>query len=116
MNRISPDRGLGVATRACGPRWVAALAFAQLVLSLGSAAADAQTPPSPAPAPAAAIRSTWLRCGGVWDRRGGQTQGPTPLRGPADRICSVRPGPDAMPPAPGLLPVGLTCPPGLIHT
>src|ERR1700730_1305871 len=99
MNRFSPDRRLGVATPACGPRWVAALAFAQLVLSLGSAAADAETPPGPAqaPAPAPTISSTWPRCGGLWDGRGGKTHGATLIEVRADRIVSVRPGVDATP-------------------
>jgi imidazolonepropionase-like amidohydrolase len=95
---------------------VAALAFAQLVLSLGSAAADAQTPPGPAPAPAAAISSTWLRCGGLWDGRGGKTQGPTLIEVRADRIVSVRESADAMPAAKVIDLSGLICLPGLIDS
>src|SRR6267378_1630607 len=108
MNRFSPDCQLGVATRACGPRWVAALALAQLVLSSGSAAAEAETPLAPAPA----ISSTWLRCGGLWDGRGGKTQGPTLIEVRADKIVSVRPGADATPAAKVIDLSGLICLPG----
>jgi imidazolonepropionase-like amidohydrolase len=118
MNRISPDCRLGVATRACGPRWLAPLAFAQLVLTFGSAAADAETPNAPAPA----VSSTWLRCGGLWDGRGGKTSGPALIEVRADKIVSVRPdtgarpSADASPPGKVIDLSGLTCLPGLIDS
>jgi imidazolonepropionase-like amidohydrolase len=118
MNRFSPDCRLGVATRACGPRWVAALAFAQLIPGLGSAAAEAETPPAPAPA----VSSTWLRCGGLWDGRGGKTGGPALIEVRADKIVSVRSGadarsgPDATPAGKVIDLSGLTCLPGLIDS
>jgi imidazolonepropionase-like amidohydrolase len=112
MNWFSPDCRLGVATRACGPRWVAALAFAQLVLGPGYAAAEAETPVGPAPV----VSSTWLRCGRLWDGRGGKTRGPTLIEVRADRIVSVRPGADATPAGKVVDLSGLTCLPGLIDS
>lgn len=121
MNRISPDCRLGVATRACGPRLVAALSVAGLVLGLGGLgfpAAAAETPPAPAPA----LSSTWLRCGGLWDGRGGKTGGPALIEVRADKIVSVRPDTGARPSADASPPVkvidlsGLTCLPGLIDS
>ena len=109
MNRSSPDYRLGVATRAGGPRGVAALAIAQFILGLGgfvALAAAAETPTAPAPA----VSSTWLRCGGLWDGRGGKTQGATLIEVRGDRILSVRPPR----PAPWHAAIfRLTCLPGL---
>src|SRR5450631_3399090 len=115
MNPISPDCRPGVATRGCGPRWAAALAIAELVLGLagnGSPAAAAETPPDPAPA----VSSTWLRCGGLWDGRGGKTQGPTLIEVRADKIVSVRPGAGAAPAGKVIDLSALTCVPGLIDS
>ena len=50
----------------------AALAVAHFCL-LAVVSARADTPPAPAPNAA----STWLRCGALWDGRGGKTLGPT---------------------------------------
>src|SRR5258706_12595302 len=115
MTSSPPDCRLGLAPRARGLRWVAALAIAELIVGLGglgSAAAEAEAPPGPAPA----VSSTWLRCGGLWDGRGGKTHGPTLIEGRADRIVSGRPGSDAAPDGKVIDLSGLTRLPGLIHS
>src|SRR5882757_5866920 len=120
MTSFPPDCRLGVAARARGLRWVAALAIAELIVGLGglgSAAAEAEAPPGPAPA----VSSTWLRCGGLWDGRGGKTSGPALIEVRADKIVSVRTSADARPgadaPAGKVIDLsGLTCIPGLIDS
>ncbi len=69
-----------------------------------------------APGPTTIVESTWLRCGAVWDGRGGKVVGPTLIEVRAEKIVSTKPAGDVMPPGKVLDLTGLTCLPGLIDT
>lgn len=64
------------------------------------------------------VESTWLRCGAVWDGRGGKVTGPMLIEVRAEKIVSIKPAGDVMPQGKVLDLMGLTCLPGLIdaHT
>jgi imidazolonepropionase-like amidohydrolase len=90
-------------------RSVVAAKFACVFLSLASAAASGAVDSPPA-AP------VWLKCGSVWDGRGGKARGPAVIEVRANRIVSVRDSGDS--PAEGTVVdlAGLTCLPGLIDS
>lgn len=100
---------LGHARSACG--LAAALVAAQF--SLGVATAFAQTTPGATPAPEG---STWLRCGGLWDGRGGKTSGATLIEVRGERIVSVQPATQGKPEGKMVDLSALTCIPGLIDS
>lgn len=60
--------------------------------------------------------STWLRCGAVWDGRGGKVTGPMLIEVRAEKIVSIKSAGDVMSPGKVLDLMGLTCLPGLIDT
>ncbi len=62
------------------------------------------------------VESTWLRCGAVWDGRGGKVTGPMLIEVRAEKIVSIKSAGDVMPPGKVLDLMGLTCLPGLIDT
>ena len=92
---------------------VRASARGMLLLGLlGAIACASAAEPAAAPVPS----SHWLRCGAMWDGRGGPARGPVLIEIRADRIGELRP-------ADGPLPAGtitdlsdLTCLPGLIDS
>ena len=84
------------------------LLLAATVLALGAAG------PARAEGPAGAEASVWLRCGAIWDGRGG-TRGPTLIEVRGEKIASIRPADGAIP-AGAVDLAGLTCLPGLIDT
>jgi imidazolonepropionase-like amidohydrolase len=88
----------------------AALAIATLVLRVTARAA---TPAAAAGEPAV---STWLRCGALWDGRGGKPLGPTLVEIRAERIVSLRPASAATPDGKVVDLSALTCVPGLIDS
>lgn len=97
--------------RAGHARSVCGLAIAVVVqFSLGVAAALAQTT-TPAPA-----GSTWLRCGGIWDGRGGKTSGATLIEVRGERIVSIQPAAQGKPEGKVVDLSALTCIPGLIDS
>ena len=100
---------LGHARFVCG--LAAALVAAQF--SLGVATAIAQTTPGATPAPAG---STWLRCGGLWDGRGGKTSDATLIEIRGERIVSVQPATQGKPEGKTVDLSALTCIPGLIDS
>jgi len=57
--------------------------------------------------------STWLRCGGLWDGRGGKTAGATFIEVRAERIVSVQPAAAETPQGKIIDLSNLTCIPGL---
>ena len=59
--------------------------------------------------------SVWLRCGGIWDGRGGATRGATLIEVRGEKIASIRPADGAIP-AGAIDLSALTCIPGLIDT
>lgn len=75
-------------------------------------------PPAPAAAAApAATQPTWLRCGALWDGRGGKTLGPTLIEVRGDRIASVQPASTPTPAGATVVDLStLTCLPGLIDS
>jgi imidazolonepropionase-like amidohydrolase len=97
----------------CPPKSGAALSIALLVLSVHIVTARAATPAAAAGEPAV---STWLRCGAVWDGRGGKMLGPTLVEIRAERIVALRPAPAAMPDGKVIDLSALTCVPGLIDS
>ena len=86
-----------------------ALAAVAALTALGAFAAQADTAPVPA--------SVWLRCGAIWDGRGGAAHGPTLIEVRGDKIASIRPA-DGKAPEGAIDLSALTCLPGLIdaHT
>ena len=108
MYEILEGGRLGHARSAC--RLVVAL-VAQF--ALGVAAAVAQVTPSTTPAPEG---STWLRCGGLWDGRGGKTSGATLIEVRGERIVSVQPAAQGKPEGKMVDLSALTCIPGLIDS
>jgi imidazolonepropionase-like amidohydrolase len=101
---------LGHATSVCG---LAIAVVAQF--SLGVAAALAQTTPGTGTTPAPA-GSTWLRCGGLWDGRGGKTSGATLIEVRGERIISIQPAAQGKPEGKVVDLSALTCIPGLIDS
>jgi imidazolonepropionase-like amidohydrolase len=108
MQGISPDSRSGAWRRHCA----AAFAIAHLGLN-AVVPARAEAPASPAPNAASSI---WLRCGALWDGRGGKTLGPTLVEVRQERIVSVRSVQTASPPGKVIDLSGLTCLPGLIDS
>ena len=95
-------------------RFAAVFAMAHLSFVVALAPARAETPSG---ATHDAASSTWLRCGALWDGRGGKTSGPTLVEVRAERIVSVRPAASAGVPAGKVIDLsGLTCLPGLIDS
>jgi imidazolonepropionase-like amidohydrolase len=101
---------LGHATSVCG---LAIAVVAQF--SLGVAAALAQTTPGTGTTPAPA-GSTWLRCGELWDGRGGKTSGATLIEVRGERIISIQPAAQGKPEGKVVDLSALTCIPGLIDS
>ena len=93
-------------------RWARAAAFAYFA-GLAPLAVHAETPPAPAPN---AQSTTWLRCGALWDGRGGKTQGPSLIEVRGTQIVSVRPAGAAVPEGKVIDLSQLTCLPGLIDS
>lgn len=86
---------------------------AMLLLGLLGAVAHASAAEPPAaPAPS----SHWLRCGALWDGRGGPTRGPVLIEIRGDRFGELRPADGPSPPGPVTDLSGLTCLPGLIDS
>ena len=85
-----------------------ALLFAAALTAFAAAPARAAEPE--------AIVSSWLRCGALWDGRGGRMQGPMLIGVRGERIVSVRPATGTPPPGTITDLAGLTCLPGLIDT
>jgi imidazolonepropionase-like amidohydrolase len=113
MQNISPG-SKRVAARCTFPhRLLSGFAIAQIGLIVLAAAARADLPTAAAND---AAGSTWLRCGALWDGRGGKTLGPTLIEVRADRILSLRPGASAAPGEKVIDLSGLTCIPGLIDS
>jgi imidazolonepropionase-like amidohydrolase len=106
-----------ITTSGCAPRasalgMAARLTMAVLCLAGASHAARAE-PPSAAAEDATA--PTWLRCGALWDGRGGKTSGAALIEVRQGRIASVRPG--AAAPGGKVIDLSaLTCIPGLIDS
>ena len=75
-----------------------------------AAAAGVEAPAGAAPA------SQWLRCGQLWDGRGGPLRGPVLVEIRGDRIGEVRAADTAPPPGPVTDLSELTCLPGLIDS
>jgi imidazolonepropionase-like amidohydrolase len=75
-------------------------------------------PPAPAAAAApAASQPTWLRCGALWDGRGGKTQGPSLIEVRGDRIAAVQSASTPTPAGATVVDLStLTCLPGLIDS
>jgi imidazolonepropionase-like amidohydrolase len=97
-------------------RSVCGLAIAVVAqFSLGVAAALAQTTPGTGTTPAPA-GSTWLRCGGIWDGRGGKTSGATLIEVRGERIISIQPAAQGKPEGKVVDLSALTCIPGLIDS
>jgi imidazolonepropionase-like amidohydrolase len=63
-----------------------AIVVAQLAFGGGVASAQSTAGATPAP-----TGSTWLRCGGLWDGRGGKTSGAAYIEVRGERIVSVQP-------------------------
>ncbi len=88
-----------------------ALALGLLGFGAGiAAAASAEAPAGAAPA------SQWLRCGQLWDGRGGPLRGPVLVEIRGDHIGEVRAADAAPPPGPVTDLSELTCLPGLIDS
>ena len=85
----------------------AALMSVSLALSAACALAQAEAP---------VVASTWLHCGGLWDGRGGKTQGPVFIEIRGETIATVRPASGAAPAGKVIDLAGLTCLPGLIDS
>ena len=79
---------------------------------LGAVAHASAAEPPAAPAPS----SHWLRCGALWDGRGGPTRGPVLIEIRGDRFGELRPADGPSPPGPVTDLSGLTCLPGLIDS
>jgi imidazolonepropionase-like amidohydrolase len=89
-----------------------AFAIAPLGLVVLAVAARAAAPTSATPA----ATSTWLRCGALWDGRGGKTLGPALVEVRAEKVVSLRPGSAATPDGKVIDLSALTCVPGLIDS
>jgi imidazolonepropionase-like amidohydrolase len=89
---------------------ILAAQFACIFVAFGSRAA-AET----AAQPNAAI-PVWLKCGGLWDGRGGKSHGPMLIEVRGNRIVSVKPALDVPPEGKVLDLSGMTCLPGLIDS
>jgi imidazolonepropionase-like amidohydrolase len=89
---------------------IARAALLVALLAAGACASAAE----PATAPAAP--SHWLRCGALWDGRGGPTRGPVLIEIRGDRIGELRAADGAPPPGAVTDLSGLTCLPGLIDS
>ena len=98
-NRAGPSFAGGPAAR----RWVAAALLTAVAMTAPAFGADSGP-------------STWLRCGALWDGRGGTTPGPMLVEVRGERIAAIRPASGAAP-AGTVIDLGsLTCLPGLIDT
>jgi imidazolonepropionase-like amidohydrolase len=87
-----------------------------LVGLLGAAAGAAAAEPATGPAAAPAASSHWLRCGALWDGRGGPTRGPVLVEIRGDRIGELRAAGGTAPTGAVTDLSGLTCLPGLIDS
>jgi imidazolonepropionase-like amidohydrolase len=87
---------------------IAPLGFIVLAVAARAAAPSSATPDT--------ATSTWLRCGALWDGRGGKTFGPTLVEVRAEKIVSLRPGSAATPDGKVIDLSALTCVPGLIDS
>jgi imidazolonepropionase-like amidohydrolase len=114
MLDIFPDSSCDAARRKSAMRFAAVFAMAHLSFVVALAPARAETPSG---ATHDAAGSTWLRCGALWDGRGGKTNGPTLVEVRAERIVSVRPASSAGVADGKVIDLsGLTCLPGLIDS
>lgn len=112
MTSIQPEPHLGAARRISCRSYAAAFAIVPWGLIILAAARAA----APAGEFDGAAGSTWLRCGSVWDGRGGKTLGPTLIEVRAERIVSLRPVAAAIPDGKIIDLSALTCVPGLIDS
>ncbi len=81
-----------------------------------SSASSSSRHTAPAAAAGEPAVSTWLRCGALWDGRGGKVLGPTLVEIRAERIVSLRPASAATPDGKVIDLSALTCVPGLIDS
>jgi imidazolonepropionase-like amidohydrolase len=98
---------------ACNLPLAALLAAGQFSFGVASALAQPQSATSTPPAPAS---STWLRCGGLWDGRGGRTAGAAVIEVHGERIVSVQAAAQGTPQGKIIDLSALTCIPGLIDS
>jgi imidazolonepropionase-like amidohydrolase len=101
---ISPEHAM---LSICPPKSVHVIFIVLMVM------ARAATPAGAAGDPAV---PTWLRCGALWDGRGGKVLGPTLVEIRAERIVSLRPASAATPDGKVIDLAALTCVPGLIDS
>ncbi len=99
-------------------RRTSAARFATLVAI--AYAASVATEPARADTPAItvqnAVSTTWLKCGALWDGRGGRTLGPSLIEVRGAQIVSVRPAGATVPDGKVIDLSQLTCLPGLIDS
>jgi len=113
MLSTCPEPGSYAARRVSRSRLAASCAIAALCLPALAVAAPADAPSSTEHGAASA---TWLRCGALWDGRGGKTLGPTLVEVRAGKIASLRPGSAAPADGKAIDLSTLTCIPGLIDS
>ena len=101
-----------VARRESFARWATVFAVAHIAC-VATVPTRAETPAAPAQDTAS---TTWLRCGALWDGRGGKTLGPTLVEVRAAQIVSLRPAATATPEGKVIDLSELTCIPGLIDS
>ena len=90
-----------------------AIACAAIGYVASAAPAHAETP---ALAPQSVPATTWLKCGALWDGRGGKTQGASLIEVRGAQIVSVRPAAGAAADGKVIDLSQLTCVPGLIDS
>jgi imidazolonepropionase-like amidohydrolase len=111
---LYPDRICRTARPAPAARLATMLAVAY-VAGFATAPVRAETPAA-APALSAAVSTTWLKCGALWDGRGAKTQGATLIEVRGTQIVSLRPAAGTVPDGKVIDLSQLTCLPGLIDS
>ncbi|MEP6546545.1 MAG: amidohydrolase family protein [Gammaproteobacteria bacterium] len=101
-----------IARRDSAARFATLFAMA-CAASLATAPARAETPATPAQS---AVSTTWLKCGALWDGRGGKTQAATLVEVRGAQIVSVRPAGTVAADGTVIDLSQLTCLPGLIDS